>query len=159
MHRTCVLWTLIAACSGGDSQATDAAVDAAPQGQPCGAPGMLNGTVMGQQVTVVRASAGLKAMTLASNPGSCTDQPQPDSPILVLEYCATPTKGAHTIASPLSGWPGCNGSNLGATVEQSTNPMFKYVATGGTVTVIRSDATCVDGTFTIEFGSEQITGA
>ena len=153
-----VLLTLLVGCSDGDSHTIDAAVDAAPQGQPCGAPGMVTGTVMGTQVTVVRASAGLKSINLDENPGACGDSPPPDFPSIVIEYCFTPGKGAPTVG-PLSGWPGCNSSGMSVSVEQSTNPMFKYIATGGTVTVTRSDATCINGTFTVDFGSDQITGA
>ena len=157
MVRIGVLLTLLVACSD-PAQTIDASVDSAPQGQPCGAPGMATGTVMGTQVTVVRASAGLKSITLAENPGACGDSSQPDAPSLIIEYCFTPNTGPHTVGA-LSGWPGCNSSGIGVSVEQSTSPTFKYVATGGTVTVTRSDATCINGTFTVDFGSDQITGA
>ena len=154
---------LVAACAGGDG---DAPGDATPRDAPasgnCGASGTgsVTGTVQGAQVSpVARANVviagGMAGIVLDEQAGAC-GAPSTTGEHLVLIFCQLPQPGVTDVVGEQAfGCPGIDGAGL---IEENGATDLAE-ATGGTITTTNRTASCISGTFSLDFGAEQMTGS
>jgi hypothetical protein len=154
--RTMVVIALVG-CGGGEG-------DGSPDvgGGDCGTEGngTVTGSVSGAQITpVVRANqvalpgAGV-VIVLDEIAGAC-GMPGNTGEHLVLLFCAAPAPG--TIAVVGEQQFSCPGLNASSIVEQNGG-MDLAEATGGSVQITSTDGMCTSGSYTLDYGAEQLTG-
>jgi hypothetical protein len=150
---------LFAACAGGDG---DSPPTDAPPASNCGAngAGSVSGTVLGVQVSpIARANVviagGLAGIVLDEEAGAC-GAPSSTGEHLVLIFCQLPQAGVTDVVGEQAfACPGIDGAGL---IEQNGATDLAE-ATGGTITTTNRTASCITGTFSLDFGAEQMTGS
>lgn len=156
--RLPILLVVLAACGGeGGSRPTDAE----PQSN-CGTDGSgsVSGSVLGAEVTpVARANViivgGMAGIVLDEEPGAC-GAPSSSGEHLILIFCQLPEVGVTDVVSEAAyGCPGVNGAGL---IEQNGASDLAS-ATGGTITTTSRTASCITGTFELDFDTEPMTGS
>jgi hypothetical protein len=149
---------LLAACAGGDGDAPPA--DGPPSNCGTNGSGSVSGTVQGVQVSpVARANVviagGLAGIVLDEEAGAC-GAPSSTGEHLILIFCQLPQAGVTDVVGEQAfDCPGIDGAGL---IEQNGATDFAE-ATGGTITTTARTASCITGTFSLDFDTEQMTGA
>ena len=150
---------LLAACANGDGDAPP--IDAPAAGN-CGTTGSgsVTGTVLGAQVSpIARANVvmagGMAGIVLDEAAGAC-GAPSSTGEHLVLIFCQLPQPGVTDVVGEQAfDCPGIDGAGL---IEQNGATDLAE-ATGGTITTTARSASCITGTFSLDFGAEQMTGS
>jgi hypothetical protein len=146
--------------AAGDAAHLDAAVDAPPV-NACGAPGAVNGMVMGQSISPVMRAFQLTTsqgvVIVLDEVGGTCGTATTTGEHLALIFCAAPAVGAHSVATE-QGFM-CPGNNAFGLVEQNGSHDFAE-SIGGSVTISSVSSACVNGTFTIDYANaEKLTGS
>lgn len=163
-HLARLLLVFVAtACTAGDPDPSDPPSDP-PTGPTCGSAGSATvaGTVAGVSITPVARAAkltfdpeGFVVLSLDETPGTVCGDAGPTGEHLVFGFCGEPGVGTHAIAS--SDAFACPGATGFAIIEQNEGEDLAD-ATGGSITIERSDDSCTTGSFSVQFGGEQLTG-
>jgi len=143
-----------------DSPVADATIDM-PVMNACGTPGVVNGTVMGVAIApVVRAqqrTIGTSGVVIVLDevPGACGVN-STTGEHLVLGFCTAPMPGTYpAVDNSFS----CPSNNTFGLVEHNGGMDLAFT-TGGSVTIATATATCVTGSFTLDYAnSEQLAGS
>ena len=161
--RFAVCIVLLAACGGeGGSRPTDALPDDGPETSNCGTTGSgsVSGTVLGAEVSpIARANVvivgGMAGIVLEEEPGAC-GAPSSSGEHLILIFCQLPQVGVTDVVSEAAyDCPGIDGAGL---IEENGATDLAS-ATGGTITTTSRTASCITGTFALDFETEAMTGS
>lgn len=128
----------------------------------CGSSGgaSISGTVAGASISNVARAAKIKVedgfvvLSLDEAPGMVCGDPGPTGEHLVFGFCSEPGVGTHAIKSSESF--ACPGGSF-ALIERDEGEDVAE-ATGGSITISSSDASCTSGSFSLDFGAEKLTG-